>query len=163
MGISRKAKLFIIYFPIILVIGQIGVNMLYFLSKPTYLELGFYLNTFFGTNVFFSIFLVAFTFCFKFCSVSKWASIAELLFAINFMVVKEDNLYNILFQIIVGLIAIIVTLIAYVKKFPKCNFSVGFKFFWKAVTNGSCKRGLREIDITTKRLAIREVHEKRHG
>jgi hypothetical protein len=140
---KHRLKIFIIYFPVILVGCQVAVNLLSFVSPKLYNELGFYLNTFFGTNVLFAVFLVLFTFLLRFCEVSRWAAIAELLFALNFLIVKQDNLYNIMFQIIVGIIAITLTFIYYIKKFPFCRLSLLTGFLGSVVASGcSCEKGL---------------------
>lgn len=156
----KKAKLFVIYFPIILVAGQVLVNLLSFVDNDLYLKMGFYLNTFFGTNVLFAIFLVAFTYMFKFCAVSRAAAIAECLFAVNFMIVQEDNLYNILFQVIVGIIALIVTFWHYAKKFPLCGLSLVFGFLWSMARNAfkkhSCQKGLEEYERNVKSIILKQ-------
>jgi hypothetical protein len=152
---KKTVKIFIVYFPVILVSGQVLINLLSFLYEPAYKAAGFYLNTFFGTNVFFALFLVAFTWMFKFCSVSKWAALAECLFAINYLVVKEDNLYNISFQIIVGLVAIAATYWNYLKKFPLCRWSLFWNFIGSVISNGSCKKGLIEWERNIKSIILK--------
>lgn len=160
---KSKAKLFVVYFPVILVAGQVLVNLLYFLARPWYMEAGFYLNTFFGTNMLFAIFLVAYTFLFKFCAVSRWAAIAEVLFGINFMIVQQDNLYNILFQIIVGIIAILLTFRHYIKSFPLCRLSLLVGFVKSVILKGSCRRGYEKWERDIKSMLIRKHrHEQRH-
>ena len=151
----KKAKLFIIYFPAILVFSQVLVNILALIDREFYNSIGFYLNTFLGTNVFFAGFMIVFTFSFKFCDISKGAAIAEGLFALNYLIIQQDNLYNILFQIIVGAIALVITFRRYIKKFPFCRVSLLWKFLISvAVSGGSCSKGLDkwqkdlEVDLT---------------
>lgn len=158
----KKVRIFIIYFPVILVSFQVLVNLWSFLEPHTYLRLGFYLNTFFGTNVFFAIFLIAFTFSFKFCQISRWGSIAELLFAINFLIVKEDNLYNIFFQIIIGMVAMIGTFWHYLKKFPLCRVSLLISFIGSILSNKSCKNGLNEWERNIESIVVKN-NRKKHG
>lgn len=141
---KRKAKIFIVFFPVILVGFQVAVNLLSFALPEFYASAGFYLNTFFGTNVLFSFFLVLFTFLLRFCEVSRWAAIAEFLFAVNYMIVKQDNLYNIMFQIIVGSIAILLTFRQYTKKFPLCKLSLITGFLWSVIVKLSCTKGLEK-------------------
>lgn len=138
----RKLKLFIIFFPVILVSLQVAANIFSFISPSAYAASGFYLNTFLGTNVLFAGFLVAFTFWFRFCDVSRACAIAEVLFAVNYLLVKEDNLYNIWFQIIVGTVMLAVTVKMYTYKFPFCNWSLLFKFFKNIIREKSCEKGL---------------------
>lgn len=157
---GKKVKLFIVYFPIVLVASQVLVNILSFVKPSWYSGGAFYLNTFFGTNVFFAIFLFLFTIQFKFCEVSRWASFAELLFAINYMVVQQDNLYNILFQVIAGTIALFLTGGHYANKFPLCKFGL----FWKFIkswfrSNGNCKKGIERWDGDIETIILKRKHE----
>lgn len=155
---GKHLKIFTIYFPVMLVAGQVLVNLMYFLFPVAYYESGFYLNTFFGTNVFFAIFLTVFTFKFQFCSVSRYAAIAELLFAINFMVVQQDNLYNILFQVIVGTLAIIATFFHYIKKFPMCRLSLLARFYKRVFQTRSCEDGLSKWEADVKGHLLKRHH-----
>lgn len=139
---NKGVKLFVVYFPVILVAGQVLVNLLYFVAREFYISTGFYLNTFFGTNVLFAVFLVVFTYMFKFCTISRWAAFAELAFAANYMIVKQDNLYNILFQIIVGVVAIFLTFWGYIKKFPLCKLSLVINFLRSVMQKRSCEKGI---------------------
>lgn len=156
----KKIRIFIVYFPVILVSLQVLVNLLSFIYEPAYKAAGFYLNTFFGTNVLFAGFLVAFTFMFKFCSVSKWAAVAECLFALNYLIVKEDNLYNISFQIIVGIIAIMITYWSYLKKFPLCRMSLYWSWWGSVISNGGCKKGLLEWERNIESIILKK---HKHG
>lgn len=156
----KKIRIFIVYFPVILVAGQVLVNLLSFVVPSVYIKCAFYLNTFFGTNVFFSLFLVAFTLMFKFCSVSKWAAGAECLFAINYMIVQVDSLYNILFQVIVGSVAIAITFSQYVKMFPLCRLGLIVNFIKSVIRTGSCSLGLVKWEHDLKNT-ITKRHEKR--
>lgn len=139
---NKKIKLFVIYFPVILIAGQVMVNWLYFINEPLYLKLGFYLNMMFGTNGLTAAFLVAFTFMFKFCSISRWAAFGQLAFAVNYTIVKQDNLYNIWFQIIVGTIAVLITFRHYIAKFPMCRVALFVSFFESIVSKRSCEKGV---------------------
>lgn len=157
----RKAKLFVIYFPVILVVAQVIVNLLYFIDKPLYLQSGFYLNTFFGTNVLFAIFLVTYTQLWKFCAVSRWAAVGELFFAVNYMVVQKDNTYNIMFQIIVGLLVIGLTFRHYIKKFPLCRLSLFTGFIASVIQKGSCKKGFEKWERDVKSIVLRKHHHSK--
>jgi hypothetical protein len=112
---KRFSKIFISHFAILLVFCQVVVNILGVIESPIYYNYGFYLNTFFGTNILFAVFLVVFTFSYNFCSRSRWCALAELAFAVNYLIVQEDNLYNIWFQILTGTLMLIVTAITIVK------------------------------------------------
>lgn len=138
---KRKVKIFVIYFPVILLAGQVMANLLYFVNHDLYYKAGFYLNTFFGTNVMFAFFLLAFTFMFDFCYISRAAAITQCLFALIYLIIQEDNLYNILFQIIAGAAVIIGTFWQYIKKFPLCRLSLLIGFLNSVFSTGSCSKG----------------------
>lgn len=150
----KRIKLFIIYFPVTLVTLQVIVNIWALIDRNTYNAAGFYLTTFIGTNILFALFLLAFTWWSRLCAISRWAAIAECLFALNYLIVKQDNLYNILFQVIVGVISLIITFRHFIKKFPLCDISLFCKLIGFAVLAGSCSKGLdkweREIKSTLK-------------
>lgn len=159
---KKKAKLFIIYFPVLLVAGQMATNCLYFISNTLYNQLGFYLNLTFGTNILFAIFLVVFTMRFKFCAVSRYAAIAQLLFAVNYLIVKQDNLYNILFQLTVGLLAIVLTFRHYINKFPLCRLSLFFSFMSSIISaKGHCQKGLERWEQTVSSTIEKKFNEGR--
>ena len=108
---KRYSRLAIVYFPVLLVALQVAANYLFLINPELYYSTGFYLNTFLGTNMLFALFLVVFTFSFGFCKISRSAAVVECLFGVNYLIVQEDNLYNILFQIIAGTAAIFLTIV----------------------------------------------------
>lgn len=157
----RANVIFIVYFPVMLVAAQVLLNILSFAFRPFYIEYGFYLNTFFGTNAWFAIFLVSLTFTLRLCTISRACAIGELAFAVNYTVVGEDNLYNILFQITAGLIVLFITFLQYIKKFPMCRMSLFFSFLDSLRRNNcDCNAALSHWDEKTKRL-IKRHHEQR--
>lgn len=157
---KKAVRIFLVYFPVLLIAAQVLVNLLSFLFPSAYMATGFYLNTFFGTNVFFAVFLVAFTFTMRFCAVSRYAAIAELLFAVNFMIVKEDNLYNILFQVIVGLTALALTVRHHTDKFPLCRFGLLVRFINSLIKKRSCSKALKHWDDSVKGILLKKYHEQ---
>jgi hypothetical protein len=159
---QRKIKVFVIYFPVILITGQVLVNLLSFVCPAFYVKAGFILNTLFGVNALFALFLLAFTYWFKFCSVSRYAAWAEVLFAINFLVIQQDNLYNIMFQIIVGFLALILTFRHFVCKFPLCSVSLFLSFLSSLFTTGSCSSAIDRWDrITYHKIHLQHDRNKR--
>lgn len=149
-GLKKKIKLFIVYFPVILVASQVLGNSIYFISVNSYNNLSVYLNTFLGTNLLFSFFLVCFTFMFKFCSISKWAALAEFSFGVFYLLIQRDDVYNILYQMIVGSVAIVITFTSYMKKFPLCTMSLLFSFLGSIFSSkGNCEKA---IDLFSENL-----------
>lgn len=138
----KYLKIFIIYLPVILVSGQVLANLMSFVWPEGYADSAFYLNHFLGCNMLFAIFLVAFTHWFRFCAVSRYAAWAELAFGIFFMIVHEDNIYNIMFQIIVGTAALLLTFRHFVKQFPLCSVALVWDFFKSVTKKRSCSKGL---------------------
>lgn len=149
-------KKFLIYFPVILVSLQVVVNLYAIFDHASYVAWGFYLNTFLGTNVFFALFLIVFTFSFPFCSISRCAAVCELLFAVNYLIVQQDNLYNILFQITVGTVSLVLTYNHFRAKFPLCKVSMVHNFFGYVILTGSCNKALakceRDLETTVKEM-----------
>lgn len=158
----KRIKLFIIYFPVTLVTLQVIVNVWALIDRHTYNAVGFYLTTFIGTNVLFSLFLLAFTWWSKLCEISRWAAIAECLFALNYLIVQQDNLYNILFQVIVGVIALIITFRHFIKKFPLCDISLFCKLIGFAFLAGSCSKGLDKWEMETK-STLKQIYHATHS
>jgi len=138
----KKLKLFVIYFPVVLVSCQVLVNLLSFVSYETYVSAGFYLNHLFGVNVLIAMFLVAFTHWFKFCAISRYSAWAEVAFAVNFLIVQQDNLYNILFQVIVGTGALLLTFRYFVIRYPLCSIALVWRFLRSVTEEKSCRRGM---------------------
>lgn len=153
------SKIFITYFPIMLLILQTCMNNLALINHTLYDEIAFYLGVFLGTNILYAAFSVCYTFYFNFCSVSRAAAIAQLLFGINYLVIQEDNLYNILFQLIVGSIALLWCLRVFMRKFPKCNISLVKRFLYKFLETQSCDKAL---DLY-KKEELSELIKKQYG
>lgn len=156
---KKAAKIFIVYFPVILVGFQVLLNLMSFVFPQAYMDSGFYLDLMFGTNFLFAFFLIVLTFGFKFCIISRAAAIAECLFALNYAIVKVDNLYNILFQVIVGTIALAVTFLQYKKKFPLCRFSLLTSFLWSVIKKRSCTKGLEHWDSKIDNILLKRHYE----
>lgn len=134
-------KNFVIYFPVILVSCQVAVNILYFIATDFYIRYGLVLNTLFGTNLLFALFLLAFTI--RMCRISKYAAVAQVLFAANYLIIQEDSLYNIMFQIIVGVLSLVATFKHVVKKYPLCKAALLWTFIVSVVEkNGDCYKGI---------------------
>jgi len=150
----KRLKVFIAYFPVILITGQVFTNLLYFIAPDLYQSWGFYLSLAFGTNLLFALFLVGFTMWFRFCAVSRYAAYAQLLFALNYLIIQKDNIYNIMFQIIVGILALSLTFRFFMKKFPLCRMSLFMSFLSSLFASGSCTQALERWD----RITYHKIH-----
>jgi hypothetical protein len=143
--LRMRAKLFLAYLPFILVCAQFIVNVSYLLGidNPEYLRQTAVL---FGSNVLFSIFLVVYTHFFHFCRISRWSSIAELFLALDVWIIRDDNLYNLIFQSILLICGIIATLLSYSDKFPTCLMSLHALFIKKIFKHRfDCVKSLEEF------------------
>lgn len=155
--------MFIIYFPVLLVALQVIINLYALIDREGYNRYGFEINSFIGTNIGFAIYLVAFTWMFNFCAVSRASAVAELAFGINWFFVREDNLYNILFQIIVGLIALYLTYRYFIRKFPLCRISLLHKFFGAVFLTGSCYKGLDRFEREIQSIILKTSYRQDNG
>lgn len=128
-------KLIMAYTLFVLVCLQFIVNITYLLGadNPEYLR---QTTALFGSNVFFSVFFVIYTHWYNFCKISRWASIAEFLLALDVYFVKNDSTYNLIFQSVILICGIIATLLSYGDKFPSCMMSLYTMFIKKIVKNG---------------------------
>jgi hypothetical protein len=142
-----------------LLILQIAMNNLALINRGAYDAVGFYLGAFLGTNILYALFSVCYTFYFNFCSVSRAAAIAQLLFGIFYIFIKEDILYNILFQLIVGTVALLWCLRVFMQKFPRCNISFVKIFLKKFFKTGSCEKA---FDLYNEEIRI-DLIKKSYG
>ena len=129
----QKAKIFISYFAILLIAAQVIINLLFFFAYNFYVKYGFYLNTFFGTNIMFSVFLIALTHTLKFCSISRVSAYTEFAYGLFYLVIKDDGVYNVLFQVVTGVAALLWTFRVYIRKYPLCRLSMMATFIWGVV------------------------------
>lgn len=145
LPVKRYTRLLLAYFPVVLVALQVGVNFIGIYANDFYNAYGLYLNTLFGNNMLVALFMLGYTFHSRFCKVSRAAAIAEVLFGIAYMVIGEDNVYNITLQIIIGLLALAVCFMVYIKIFPDCNVSLAKDYFKNLINQrGDCKEALNE-------------------
>jgi hypothetical protein len=108
---KKLLKISIIYTPIILIIGQVICNLLYIALPNFYSKWYYVIATLFGTNLICSVLMVGLTYHFKFCKVSRAAAISQVIFCLFYLAVSKDDIYNITFQVVVGIAALILTII----------------------------------------------------
>ena len=146
--LRMRAKLFLAYVPFVLVCCQFIVNVTYMLGidNAEYLR---QTTVFFGSNLLVSIFFVVYTHFFNFCRISRWSSIAELFLALDVWIIRDDNLYNLIFQSVLLICGIIATLLSYSDKFPTCLMSLHTMFIKKIFKNGfHCEKALEDFKET---------------
>ena len=143
--LRMRAKLFLAYVPFVLVCCQFIVNVSYMLGidNAEYLR---QTTVFFGSNLLVSIFFVVYTHFFHFCRISRWSSIAELFLALDVWIIRDDNLYNLIFQSVLLICGIIATLLSYSDKFPSCLMSPHALFIKKIFKHRfDCVKSLEEF------------------
>jgi hypothetical protein len=139
-----RGKLFMAYFPFVLVSGQFIINVLYLLGIDNEIFL-YYSNALFGTNLGFAVFLVCYTQFFHFCRISKWSAFVEVLLALDVMIVRDETTYNLVFQSIILFAGIILTLLTYANIFPTCLMSLHALFIKKIIKNKfDCVKSLED-------------------
>lgn len=143
--LRMRAKLFLAYVPFVLVCCQFIVNVSYMLGidNAEYLR---QTTVFFGSNLLVSIFFVVYTHFFHFCRISRWSSIAELFLALDVWIIRDDNLYNLVFQSVLLICGIIATLLSYSDKFPSCLMSLHALFIKKIIKHKfDCVKSLEDF------------------
>lgn len=155
---KRAATIFLAYFPLALLTFQVLADILYLISFKTYASLYFYLSWAMGSSFLLALFLIIFTERLKFCEVSKWAARAQMLFSIVYLIIRQDNIYNISIQIVIGLVAMILTAKYYKHKFPLCRLSLFLNFMKNVFKESSCEKGVVAHDRETKNLIIQKKY-----
>lgn len=158
---KRFWTILIAYFPLMLLSFQVLADIVYLISFKAYASAYFYLGWSMGGSFLVSLLLIAITERFKFCEVSKWAARAQMAFSIVYFIIREDNIYNIAIQIVIGLVAIAITIYYYKHKFPLCRLSLLLNFIKNVVKERSCEKGIERYDQEIKTL-LRKNKTLRH-
>lgn len=108
---KRSSKWLIVNFPIIIVFLQVVANFLYAIYEPLYSKLFFFISGLCGMNWVTALFMVAFTFYFRFCRISRVCALAELVFCTADLIVNGNPEYNSYIQLLVGTGALVITYI----------------------------------------------------
>lgn len=163
MLMKRAGLLTIAYFPIALTSAQLIINIL-LMMKAVNVAYLFYLNTFFGVNVFFAVFLVLYTRFFSFCIVSRAAAYAELILAIDVLFVNSEHIYNIIFQSIILFIGVATSLYYYIRKYPTCLVSMQLRFVRLVFKNGfHCEKTLIDMQQKSYQIYLKRILDNKHG
>ena len=145
MLMKRAGLITIAYFPIALTSAQLIINLLLIFNFIDVKYL-FYLNTFFGVNVFFAIFLVLYTRFFSFCIVARASAYSELILSANVLFINSEHIYNLIFQSIILFIGVSTSMYYYVRKYPTCLISMQMRFLRLFVKNDfKCEKTLLEM------------------
>lgn len=112
---NKIFKIAIIWTPVVLVFGQLFANFFYLADPTTYGKWYFMIATFFGTNLLASFLMMAVTFYFKFCSISRACAVAQVIFCVTYLLIPTKDDYNLALQMILGVAAILFTIITIIK------------------------------------------------
>lgn len=151
---KRAAIVFLAYSPIVLLSLQVLANLWYLIDFNGYAKAYFYLGWALGSSLLFSIIMVTMTEVLRFCEVSKWAARAQLAFALVYLIIRQDNIYNISIQIVIGLVALLLTFRYYKHKFPLCRLSLLLNFVKNVWKEKSCVKGVEAHDRQVKNLIL---------
>jgi hypothetical protein len=123
----KLAKIFVSYYPIIILSGIMIVNLIGLINYPWYLENAFWLNCMLGLSFLNTLRDLAMLKLFKFCEVSKYAVYSMVIFVPVYLLIFSIYGYepkgNLAFQLFVGIIAMVLTIKAYIKKYPNCTMT----------------------------------------
>jgi hypothetical protein len=128
MNFHRLQKFYVSFSPIISLALIVLINAISLVSYQTYIENTYWINMFVGISVVQSMRDLAMVKLFNFCSVSRYSVYAILSFApiylLDYIIFGQETIANIIFQIVVGIFALIITFIAYIKKYPNCKMTI---------------------------------------
>lgn len=163
MKIKRAAIVFLAYSPIVLLCLQVLADFWYLIDFEGYVNAYFYLGWGLGSSFLFSIILVTLTEVLRYCEVSRWAARAQLAFSLVYLFIREDNIYNICIQIVIGLVALLLTFRYYKHKFPLCRLSLLLNFLKNVLKERSCEKGIEAHDRQVKNLILRKRYENENS
>ncbi len=107
----KKVLTFIVaYSFVIITIVQLLVNILAILNPNFYYKNMFIISNLVGFSFAYLIPMVSVAFLLKFCKVSRICAVAQIILSLLWLIIQEDNIYNITAQIIIGGLALLFTL-----------------------------------------------------
>jgi hypothetical protein len=89
---------------------QLFVNLLFVFQKEFYLKYSFYFANTTGTSLIYILLLNCVVFLLPYCKASRICAVAQIIMSILWLIIQEDNIYNITSQIIIGVLALLFTL-----------------------------------------------------
>lgn len=105
--------------PIIILVGQLVANAMYFFVPEIYFSYYHILSGCVGLCLICALQMVAVSYKFKFCYVGRAAAWTQVGFVLLYMIIPGEELYNIVVQIIVGAAAGFLTIIHIAKEEPQ--------------------------------------------
>jgi hypothetical protein len=124
---NKLAKLYVAYYPIIALSGIMLINCIGLSNYEYYKQNAFWLNCMLGLSFLSVLRDLAMLELFKFCQISKYAVYSMIIFVpvylILFSIFGYEPKGNLIFQLFIGCIAMVLTLMFYTKKYPNCTMT----------------------------------------
>lgn len=106
----KKIATFIVAYSFVIITAlQLVVNLVFIFFKDFYLQNWFMLANLFGFSFLYLIPMVSVAFLFKFCAMSRICAIAQVILSLLWLIIQEDNVYNITAQVIIGGLSLALT------------------------------------------------------
>lgn len=106
---KKVLKFIVAYSFVIITFVQLFINFIFIFNKEFYLKYSFYFSNTIGSGLIYIILLNCVVFLLPYCPPSRICGIAQLILAILWLIIQEDNIYNITAQITISTIALIMT------------------------------------------------------
>jgi hypothetical protein len=104
--IKKILTIIVAYSFVIITSVQLVVNLIFVFAPEFYLRNGFYFSNFGGLSVTYLIPMVSVAFLLKYCAPSRICAIGQVIMTILWLIIKEDNIYNITAQIFIALMCL---------------------------------------------------------
>ena len=107
----KKILTYIVAYSFVIITSvQLCVNLLFILAPEFYIRNSFYLSQIGGLSIVYLLPMLAVAFLFKFCIPSRICAVAQVVLTALWLIIQEDNVYNITAQITIGILALILTI-----------------------------------------------------
>jgi hypothetical protein len=107
----KKILTFIVAYSFVIITSvQLFVNLVFILAPEFYMRNSFYFSQVGGLSVSYLLPMLAVAFLFKFCTISRVCAVAQVILTVLWLVIQEDNVYNITAQITIGIFALLFTI-----------------------------------------------------
>ena len=106
----KKVLTFIVAYSFVIITSvQLLVNLIAIFFREFYDKNWFLIANLTGFSFLYLIPMLAVVFLLKFCSASRICAIAQFILSILWLVIQEDNVYNITAQLFIGFLALFFT------------------------------------------------------
>jgi hypothetical protein len=106
---KKLLTILVAYSFVIITSVQLLANIICIVNKEFYYEHWFIIANLVGFSIIYLIPMVAVAFLFKFCIPSRICAITQVVLSILWLIIQEDNTYNITAQIVIATLALFLT------------------------------------------------------